>query len=117
LNQDYSSEGAKRSFLVLRDDLARILGRQTVDMLIDRGVTEIREAYPLIGAIVVERGELDVASLDAAFSTASAEETLVALNALTAVMLLITARLLGKRVAESLAETVDRTTLLRSVRL
>ena len=117
MNQDYSTEGAVRSFLILREDLARVLGMQTVDLLIDRGITEIREAYPLLRPVVVSRGVLSVQSLDEAFKDAALPETMAALNALVAVMLLITARLLGPQVAATIAEGVDKGALLRTVRL
>jgi len=112
-----ASKLATSSFLALRDDLARVLGLQTVDLLIDRGVTEIGEAYPAVKAISVVGGELNVGSLQDAFINASAGEVTAALNALTAVMLLIMARLLGKRVAEGIAESIDKASLLRTVRI
>ena len=117
MNQDYSTEGAKRSFLELRGELARVLGMQTVDLLIDRGVTEIREAYPILSPMTVHRGQLDVASFESAFASASASEAMAAINALTAVMLLIVARLVGRRIAAGIAEGVDKGPLMRSVRL
>jgi hypothetical protein len=104
-------------FLRLREEMARILGMPTVDMLIDRGATEIRAAHPLVRAISVVAGELNLDSLDLAFSEASFEEAQAAANALTGVMLLILARLLGRRVAHSLAEQLDKAHLIESVHL
>ena len=112
-----SAEVAKTSFLALREDLARVLGIQTVDLLIDRGLTEIGHAYPLLRAIVVQDGELRLESLDEAFQQSNAEETSAAVNALVAVMLLIVGRLLGKRVADSIAESVNKADALSTVRL
>jgi hypothetical protein len=104
-------------FLRLREQMASILGMPTVDMLIDRSATEIRAAHPLVRAISVEDGELNLESLDFAFSGASPEEARAAANALTGVMLLVLARLLGRRVAHSLAEQLDKTHLIESVHL
>jgi len=101
----------------LREELARVLGIQTVDLLIDRGVTEIGHAYPLLRSILVADGELSLDSLDEAFEQSGPEETSAAVNALTAVMLLIIVRLLGKRVADSIAESVSKADALRTVRL
>jgi hypothetical protein len=104
------------AFLDLRAELAQTLGLQTVDMLIDRSVTEIRAAHPVVRAISVDN-ELDVESLERAFANSSTEEAQAAINALVAVMLLILARLLGKRVAESLADQVNKSELFQAIRL
>lgn len=118
MNEDAAkSQVAKASFLALREELARVLGIQTVDLLIDRGVAEIGEAYPPIRTISVQAGELRLDSVDEAFRDSTAEETKAALHALTAVMLLIVARLLGRRVAESIAQNIDKANLLRTVRI
>src|SRR6185436_11256337 len=103
-----STTNVVEAFLALREQLAEVLGLQTVDMLIDRSVTEIRAAHPLVRGISVEGGQLNFESLETAFVNSSTEEALTALNALTAVMLLILARFLGKRVAQSLAEKVNK---------
>jgi len=105
------------AFLNLREELARVLGLQTVDLLIDRGLTEIAEAYPCLRQVSVQEGVLATSSLDVAFEGCTDKETVEALNALTAVMLLIMARLLGKRVADSIAESVDKLALLRTIHL
>jgi hypothetical protein len=105
------------AFLNLREELACVLGLQTVDLLIDRGLTEIAEAYPCLRDVRVQDGELATSSLEVAFEGCTDKETMEALNALTAVMLLIMARLLGKRVAESIAERVDKLALLRTIHL
>src|SRR4051812_29713460 len=97
--------------------MGRILGVQTVDMLIDRSVTEIRAAHPIVRAITVEGGELKLDSLDLAFDNVSYEAAQAANNALTGVMLVVLARLLGKRVAHSLAAQVDKKELFEAVRL
>jgi hypothetical protein len=97
--------------------MARILGLPTVDMLIDRGATEIRAAHPLVRAISVEAGQLNLESLDLAFRDASPAEAQAAANALTGVMLLVLARLLGRNVAHSLAEQLDKAHLIESVHL
>jgi len=104
------------AFLELRTELAHVLGMQTVDMLIDRSITEIRAAHPQVRAISVAE-ELNVESLDLAFVNSTIEETQAAMNALVAVMLLVMARLLGKRVAESLAEQVNKSELFQAIRL
>jgi hypothetical protein len=104
------------AFLALRDALARILGLQTVDLLIDRGVTEVRDVHPCLRGVIIEGSELAVDSLTDAFRDCSTDETNAALSALTAVMLLIMARLLGKQVAESIADKL-RAQGLRPVRM
>jgi hypothetical protein len=105
------------AFLDLRESLAHVLGRQTVDMLIDRSVTEIRAAHPIVRTITVDGDALDLDSLNLAFRDATPEEAQTAMNALIAVMLLVLARLLGKRVAQSLAEQIKRADLFEAVRL
>jgi hypothetical protein len=107
----------KEEFLRLRDELAQVLGAPTVDMLIDRGITEIRAAHPIVAAIAIDRGHLDPASLDTAFVGASPEQVQTAMNALTAVMLLILARLMGKGLAHRLAEQLKRDDLISQARL
>src|SRR3954467_14674154 len=96
------SAEAVAELLRVREQMGRVLGMQTVDMLIDRSATEIRAAHPVVRAISVD-GELNPQSLDLAFANSTTEETQAAINALVAVMLLVLARLLGKRVAETLA--------------
>jgi hypothetical protein len=105
------------AFLQLRGELAHVLGVQTVDMLIDRSVTEIRAAHPVVRAISVDAGELNQESLNLAFVNSSTEEAQAAINALVAVMLLVLARLLGKRVAQSLADQVNKSELFEAIRL
>jgi hypothetical protein len=112
-----SAATVKQELLSLREDMGRILGLQTVDMLIDRSSTEIRAAHPLMRAISVSAGELSLESLDLAFSEAGVEEAEAAVKALTGVMLLVLARLLGRQVAQSLARQIDKPELLESVRL
>jgi len=102
-------QAAKDAFLGQREELARVLGIQTVDLLIDRALTETYDAYPRLRAISIESDELNLASLDEAFQNSTFEEANTALNALTAVMLMILARLLGRRVAESIAVNINRT--------
>ena len=104
------------AFLALRADLAHVLGVQTVDMLIDRSITEIRAAHPVVRAIRVD-GELNLESLNLAFVNTTTEQAETAINALVAVMLLVLARLLGKRVAQSLAEQVHKGELFEAIRL
>jgi len=103
--------------LRVREQMGRVLGLPTVDMLIDRSATEIRAAHPLVRAISVEGGQLDVESLKTAFNDAAGEEAQAAVNALTGVILVVLARLLGRRVAVSLAEQLDKTGLIESVHL
>ena len=44
------SQAAEALFLTQREELARVLGLHTVDLLIDRGITEIGEAFPALAA-------------------------------------------------------------------
>lgn len=112
-----SATSAKRDFLDLREQMARVLGLQTVDMLIDRSATEIRAAHPMVRNFTVIAGELSLESVDLAFENVSREEAAVAVKAMTGVMLVVLARLLGRRIAHSLAEQIDKADLLESVRL
>jgi hypothetical protein len=118
MSEDHSaSQPAKTSLLALRKELAHVLGIQTVDLLIDRAVTEIGDAYPTLRAISVRGGELNVESVDGAFQNLTAEEATAASSALIGVMLLVLARILGRRVAESIAESINRSEVLRTVRI
>jgi hypothetical protein len=98
----------------LREQLARVLGIQTVDLLIERARTEISEAHPVLR-------RFSVRDLEQGFDPERQEvnwtEFSAALGALTAVMVLILARLLGKQVADSIARDLDRRGQFSGLRL
>jgi hypothetical protein len=108
MEEDARSQVAQDAFAARRDQLASTLGVPTVDLLIERSLTEIAPAFPLLRAISVEGGVLRLDSIPLAFRNATGDEVETALNALTAVMLLVLGRLLGKPVAENLAEELLR---------
>ena len=89
-------------FLELREQLIRILGAQTVDLLIERAAVEITPTYPEMSLIVVDAGRFDLRPVEAAMESRSDEQVSAAFEALTGVVLLILARLLGKEVATRL---------------
>ena len=111
-----AASGPATAFLTLRDKLADVLGASTVDLLIERALSEIGDAYPILRPIRVEGGDLETETVSEAFRSVSYEDGLSALNALSAVLLLILARILGRRVAENLAQTINRSDLLYPVR-
>jgi hypothetical protein len=93
-------------FFARREALARVLGIHSVDLLIDRAVVEIGAAFPVLRLLSTENGELDTKSVEAAFASVSKEEGAAALEALNEVLVVILARLLGRRVAERLAKSL-----------
>ena len=93
-------------FFARRESLARVLGIHSVDLLTDRAVIEIGAAFPVLRLLSIQNGELDTESVDVAFASVSREEGAAALEALNEVLVVILARLLGRRVAERLAKSL-----------
>ena len=108
MEADARSQAAQDAFLARREQLGRTLGVQTVDLLIERSVFELGSAFPLLQAIIVEESVLQLDSIALAFQAAPGDEVETALNALTAVMLLILARLVGQGTAGNLADQLKR---------
>jgi hypothetical protein len=100
-------------FFDLREQLARVLGVDTAEALIDRALTEVEEAYPALEAL--RRGH-DSGSLEESFARSGDEEVVRAFNTLTSVILLILARMLGRKVAEGLADEMRRQEHFKTIR-
>lgn len=101
------------AFMQLREQLIRILGVQTVDLIIERGAAEISPTFPAMGMIRFDNLEVDLDPVVAALDGASEAEVRAAFSALNGVILLILARLLGRENALRLADGENTRSLLR----
>jgi len=111
-----AASGPAATFLTLRDKLSHVLGVRTVDLVVERALAEVADAYPILSTIKVEDGTLQTDTVAEAFRSVPYEDALAALNALSAVMVLVLGRILGRRVAESIAQSLKRNDLLYPVR-
>jgi hypothetical protein len=104
-------------FTELRERLIRVLGAPTVNRLIDRSVAEISRAHPGIASLRCEDDELRFEGVGQAFAEASDDEIRNTFAALTGVLLLLIARLLGSELADRLTEglSVAQQSALRRV--
>jgi hypothetical protein len=103
----------KIAFLQLREQLVRILGVQTVDLIIERGAAEISPTFPAMGLIRFDDFDINLDAVVAALEGTSEAEVRAAFSALNGVILLILARLLGRENALRLADGETTRSLLR----
>jgi hypothetical protein len=87
--------------------MSQVLGSGTVDVLVERAVTEIGPVHPGLAGIRLESGQLSLAKLEQTFAEESPEEINAAFSALTGVMVLLLSRLLGRQIAEGIATQID----------
>jgi hypothetical protein len=99
----------KTSLLHVREELAHSLGVQTVDVLIDRAVAEASMVHPGLEGLRLDAGVLSLDGLDTSFAESTDEEVRTAFRALTAVLLLILGRLVGRQIADGLAASLAAT--------
>ena len=97
----------KIAFVELREQLVRILGTTTVDLIIERAAVEVIHTYPAMALIGLTGHVVQFAAADAALEGKSDAEVSAAFGALQGVMLLILARLLGKEMTARLAPAHD----------
>jgi hypothetical protein len=93
--------------LDLQAQLVHILGTKTVHALFDRAVIEIRQTYPEMALLRANDRGLNLEAVEDALEPKSDEYIRSAFEALTGVVLLILARLLGKEVAGRLLAGED----------
>jgi hypothetical protein len=105
----------RHAFLRLREQLVRILGVQTVDLIIERGAAEISPAFPAMSLMRFVESEVNLDAVVAALDGKSEPEVRAAFDALNGVILLILARLLGKEVALRMADGEGTRSLLRGL--
>ncbi|HEX5419133.1 MAG TPA: hypothetical protein VFY39_03970 [Gammaproteobacteria bacterium] len=79
-----------------------ILGAKTVDLIIERAAVEIDGAYPEMRLIRITDDTVDLEQFEAAIETKTDDQIRAAFEALSGVVMLILARLLGKEVATRL---------------
>jgi hypothetical protein len=101
-------------FNQLREKLIRILGMPTVDRLIERSVVEIAGAHPSVAGLKIEDGELEFDGLRSDLLDATDAKVRDTFTALTGVLLLLVARLLGREIALRLTEDLTVGELLES---
>jgi hypothetical protein len=95
----------------LRATVARSLGSESVDVILKRAIAEVARTYPGIRQLRYDEENIDFSAAEVALAEAG-DDMNDALNALTAVMLLIMARLLGREIALRLAAGIDGEALL-----
>lgn len=105
----------KAAFAELREQLTVFLGKDTVDLLTQRAIREIDATYPAVKDIKIGAEGLVLASLDVALQGMTDQEIGAAFYAMTAVMLLILGRLLGRHVSETIARELDDNVLIKGV--
>ena len=94
----------EKTFVELRERLIRVLGIPTVNRLVDRAVTEIRGVHPGIASLRCDDEGVVFDGVREALAGARDDELRDTFAALSGVLLLIVARLLGREIAHRLTE-------------
>ena len=110
---DGLTSDAASQFLTLRERLIRVLGTQTVDVLLRRSLIEARPAHPILSSLRQEGDEL---RLDESSYDPDPADIAQAFAALNVVMLVILARMLGNELARRFAEGLGDTSFLEGAR-
>ncbi len=98
-------EQCESTLVALRANLVAALGASTVDVLFDRAIAEVAHAYPALSTLRAHNGDFSFDALHERLATEPGTDVPAAFGALTGVLLLVTARMLGKTVARQLAGT------------
>ena len=93
----------EQRLLFLWERLVMALGIYTVRVLLDRAIGQTAQRYPDI-ALIVHNSGLSFEALEQRYATRPREEIEAAFNDLVAEMLLVLARLLGREMAQRVAE-------------
>ena len=107
-----------RSRLVdLHTALVGALGRQAVDNVFERALTEITPAYPNLDGAERVDGRVVVESIGARYTKEPREDVRAAFSALYAAVLVLLSRMVGKDVALRLAGSLDARAVLEGEQL
>ena len=98
----------EQRLVTLWERLVRALGIYTVRVLLDRAIWQTAQRHPDI-ALIAHNSSLSFEALETRYVTRPQEEIEAAFNDLVAEMVLILARLLGREMAQRLAEDVAGT--------
>jgi hypothetical protein len=93
--------------LDLRERMIRTIGVHTVNVLMERAIWEAARQYPELSLIERTGEGLSFAALERAYADRPQQEIADAFSDLTSELLLILARLLGKEMAQRLAEELE----------
>ena len=110
---DRSLEFYEASTTELRERLIRVLGAPSTNRLVERAVVEISDTHPELRALKFDGDDITFGDLRASLADADDERVREAFTALTGVLLLLVARLLGREVADRLTEGVTIAEYLR----
>ncbi|MBF6600038.1 MAG: hypothetical protein IVW36_05975 [Dehalococcoidia bacterium] len=97
-----SIESYAARFRELRAQLVPILGATTVDLIIERAAVEIDGVYPEMKLLRIADHAIDLEAFEVAMEGKTDAQIRAAFDALSGVVMLILARLLGKEVATRL---------------
>lgn len=101
--EDATLEQCESTLIELRANLIVTLGTAAVDALLDRALAEVSHTYPTLSLIQRCDGALSFDALNEQLAGQPDGDMRPAFSALTGVLLLITARILGKTMARQLA--------------
>jgi hypothetical protein len=104
---DGTSGAYAARFAELRRKLVESLGKDTVDVVLERGVREIAPVHPGFSITAGEGEDLRVTWQPVDTADDSGEAVRAAYSALYAAMLIILARILGREIAVRLAAAAD----------
>jgi len=93
--------------------LGGVLGRQTVDLLIERAALEASIAHPRLAGLHLTNGRLELDAFGQAFDGATADEVESAFDALLAVLFLLLRRLVGRQFTATISDQLTTVTVPR----
>lgn len=91
--------------------LGGVLGRQTVDLLIERAALEASIAHRRLAGLRLTNGRLELDALGDAFDGATDEEVESAFDALLAVLFLLLRRLVGRQFTATISDQLTTITV------
>lgn len=100
---DNMTAQCESALVELRANLVSTLGTAAVDVLLDRAFAEVSHTYPELSLIQRHEDALSFDALNEQLVGKSAAHVIAAFSALTGVLLLVMARILGKTMARQLA--------------
>ncbi len=105
--QEHGLALQEERLLALRERMVRAIGIHTLNVLLERAIWEASRTHPELAFLERTEDGLSFAALEQACAGKSEQEVSDAFNELTEALLLILARLLGKDMAQRLAEDLS----------
>jgi hypothetical protein len=102
-----SLEAAEARLIELRERMIQSIGVHTVNVLIDRAIWEASRKHPALALIEHDEAGLSFDALNARYGNQDTSDLVAGFEDLTAELLMILTRLLGRDIAHRLAQEIE----------